>query len=285
MPQVRSRTSTPYLAGHPALADANFPAAVSSANLTSDGMVTSVPWVADTRVLFYRTDILAEAGLAGPPDHLGGVHGRGKKLRRAASGDYGYYIPQWDAPLPIEFAWQAGAEVVAPDGTITLDTPEFRKAVDFYLSLSEQKSVPTASDFDQTAGLHLGRRADAHLRPLPRRRGQGAGSRARRQVGRHDPAHRTCQAPRSSRVPTWASGRAPTTSMAAWRCWTSSPRPATQVAWFTATSELPTVNLAARSRSGSSPPTPTSRCTARSSRTHGSCPSSRRGTRRAPAGS
>ncbi|MFO7530934.1 MAG: extracellular solute-binding protein, partial [Candidatus Limnocylindrales bacterium] len=57
----------PYLADYPGLDSSNFPEAVSATNLSSDGTITSVPWVADTRVLFYRTDILADAGLAGPP--------------------------------------------------------------------------------------------------------------------------------------------------------------------------------------------------------------------------
>ena len=39
---------------------------------------------------------------------------------------------------------------------MTLDTPEFRKAVDFYLSFFEKGLVPTASDWDQAAGFISG---------------------------------------------------------------------------------------------------------------------------------
>lgn len=146
---------TPYLGDHPALADANFPEAVSSANLSSDGRVTSVPWVADTRVLFYRSDILADAGIAAPTTWAE-FTAAAEALAARGDGNYGYYIPQWDAPLPVQFTWQAGGDVVDANGTPTLDTPEFRKAVDFYLSFFEKQTVPTASDFDQTAGFISG---------------------------------------------------------------------------------------------------------------------------------
>jgi multiple sugar transport system substrate-binding protein len=146
----------PYLGAHPALASSNFPDAVSSANLTSGGKVTSVPWVADTRVLFYRTDIFAEVGLSGPPTTADEMMTAAEKLAARGDGQYGYYIPQWDAPLPIQFTWQAGGDVVGPDGTVTLDTPEFRRAVDRYAAFFENNLVPTASDFDQTAGFISG---------------------------------------------------------------------------------------------------------------------------------
>ena len=146
----------PYRADHPALADENFPEAVSSANLSTGGMVTSIPWVADTRILFYRTDIFQEVGIAGPPTTWAEFTAAAEKLATRGSGNYGYYIPQWDAPLPVQFTWQAGGEVVGDSGAATLDTPEFRKAVDFYASFFEKKLVPTASDFDQTAGFISG---------------------------------------------------------------------------------------------------------------------------------
>ena len=147
---------TPYLADHPGLDSTNFPEAVSAANLSGDGTVTSVPWVADTRVLFYRTDILADAGLSGPPTTWAEFTAAAEQMAATDGSDYGYYIPQWDATLPIQFTWQAGGEVVGPDGTATLDTPEFRKAVDFYLSFFEKGLVPTASDWDQAAGFISG---------------------------------------------------------------------------------------------------------------------------------
>ncbi len=146
----------PYLADHPGLASATFLDAVAADKLSTDGTVTTVPWVADTRILFYRTDIFAEVGIAGPPATWQEMTAAAEKLAARGTGKYGYYIPQWDAPLPIQFTWQAGGDLVGADGKVNLDTPEFRKAVDHYTGFYAKKLVPTASDFDQTSGFISG---------------------------------------------------------------------------------------------------------------------------------
>lgn len=147
---------TPYLADHPGLADANFLDAVASDRLNPPGKVLSVPWISDTRVLFYRSDILAEAGFSTPPATWAQLHDYAVKLAARGDDKFGYYIPQWDAPLPIQFTWQAGGDIVTADGTVNLDTPEFAKAVDFYTSFYSEKLVPTAADFDQAQGFISG---------------------------------------------------------------------------------------------------------------------------------
>lgn len=144
------------LADHPNLDPANFPSAVSAENLNPDGGMYSVPWVSDTRVLFYRSDILSEAGISDPPATWDELRADAKTLAARGDGQYGYYIPQWDAPLPVAYTWQTGTDVLAADGSIDLDTDGFRKAVDHYLGLYRDGSVPTAGDFDQTTGFISG---------------------------------------------------------------------------------------------------------------------------------
>lgn len=146
----------PQVAKDPALADSNFLDGMSAAKLNPAGKVLSVPWISDVRVLFYRTDILSQAGITAPPATLAQMHDDAVKLAARGSGKYGYYIPQWDAPLPIEFAWSMGGDIVGPDGKVDFDTPAFRQAVDYYASYYKQKLVPTASDFDQTQGFISG---------------------------------------------------------------------------------------------------------------------------------
>jgi len=147
---------SPQISKDPAYADANFIDGVASAKLNPAGKVYSVPWISDTRVLFYRTDILSQAGISSPPATLTDLHADAVKLAARGSGKYGYYIPQWDAPLPIEFAWSMGGDVTGSDGKVNFDTPEFRKAVDYYASYYKDKAVPTASDFDQAQGFISG---------------------------------------------------------------------------------------------------------------------------------
>jgi multiple sugar transport system substrate-binding protein len=228
---------TPYLADHPALADSNFPSAVSSKNLSSGGAVTSVPWVADTRILFYRKDILDQAGIQ-VPTTWDEMTAAATKLATRGTGKYGYYIPQWDAPLPIEFTWQAGGDPIGPDGKVNLDTPQFRAAVDYYLSFYAKKLVPTASDFDQTAGFISGAAPMLISGPYLAAAIHG-------QAPELDGKWGVVTLPKDVTGTSLFAG----SNMGVWKS-TANPQgalalldyladPATQVAWYTATSELP----------------------------------------------
>ena len=144
------------LAGYPNLAAANFIDGIAGQATAIDGAVQSLPWVADTRVLFYRSDILSEAGIDSPPATWDELRADAKKLAERGKDSYGYYIPQWDSPLPVVMTWAQGGDVVDADGKINFDTPEFAKAVDLYTGLYTDGSVPTNSDFDQTQGFISG---------------------------------------------------------------------------------------------------------------------------------
>jgi multiple sugar transport system substrate-binding protein len=120
------------------------------------GDTVSVPWVSDTRVLFYRTDILEANGISEPPATWDELREDAKKLAARGKGQFGYYIPQWDSALPVAMTWGQGGSVVNSDGKINFNTPEFSKAVDLYAGLYGDKSVPTDSNFDQTQGFVSG---------------------------------------------------------------------------------------------------------------------------------
>ena len=144
------------IADHPDLAADNFPAGVSGLSTAVDGKIVSIPWTSDTRVLFTRTDILAENGIDAPPATWDELRDAAKTLAARGEGQYGYYIPQWDAPLPIEMTWSMGGEVIDADGNVNFDSPEFAAAVDLYTGLYADGSVPTNGDFDQTQGFISG---------------------------------------------------------------------------------------------------------------------------------
>jgi multiple sugar transport system substrate-binding protein len=144
------------LGDYPGLDPANFPAGVSGDATSVNGQIVSVPWVSDTRVLFTRTDILSENGIDAPPATWEALRADAKTLTGRGSGQYGYYIPQWDAPLPVEMTWSLGGDVIDSDGNVDFDTPEFQEAVDIYTGLYADGSVPTNGDFDQTQGFISG---------------------------------------------------------------------------------------------------------------------------------
>ncbi|GAA1988046.1 extracellular solute-binding protein [Catenulispora subtropica] len=145
-----------YAAAHPALQDGAYLEGASLKTLNPAGKLYTVPWTSDTRVLFYRTDLLTAAGISKPPTTWSELHDDAVTLAKRGSGKYGYYIPQWDLALPAEFAWQAGGDVTDASGAIKLDTPQMRTALDYYLSFYKDKAVPTAADFDQVAGFISG---------------------------------------------------------------------------------------------------------------------------------
>lgn len=144
------------IADYPNLAASNFISGVAGDATAIDGDVVSMPWVADTRVLFYRTDILGEAGIDAPPATWDELRADAKTLAARGDGQYGYYIPQWDSALPVVMTWDHGADVVDADGLIDFGTPGFEDAVDLYTGLYADGSVPTNSDFDQTQGFISG---------------------------------------------------------------------------------------------------------------------------------
>ncbi|PZQ87623.1 MAG: ABC transporter substrate-binding protein [Leifsonia xyli] len=144
------------IADYPNLAASNFIDGVAGDATAIGGQIVSVPWVSDTRVLFTRTDILAENGIDAAPTTWDELRADAKTLAARGDGQYGYYIPQWDSALPVVMTWDQGGEVVNGDGMIDFGTPEFEKAVDLYTGLYADGSVPTNSDFDQTQGFTSG---------------------------------------------------------------------------------------------------------------------------------
>jgi multiple sugar transport system substrate-binding protein len=146
---------SPYVNDHPGLHSSNYLSAVAANKINPSGKVLSVPWVSDVRILFYRSDILSAAGISSPPTTWTKFHDDAAVLAQRGKGKYGYYIPQWDSALPVEFTWEAGGDVMQ-NGKVNFDTPQFKAAADFYISFYKDKLVPTASDFDQTAGFVSG---------------------------------------------------------------------------------------------------------------------------------
>ncbi|MEV0570450.1 extracellular solute-binding protein [Dactylosporangium sp. NPDC050588] len=144
------------LAAHPNLAADKFLDGIAGKATAIGGDVVSVPWISDTRVLFYRSDILAAQGITAPPATWEELRADAKTLAGRGKGQYGYYIPQWDSALPVIMTWGEGGQIVDGAGKIGFNTPEFGKAVDIYTGLYADKSVPTNADFDQVQGFTSG---------------------------------------------------------------------------------------------------------------------------------
>jgi multiple sugar transport system substrate-binding protein len=114
-----------------------------------DRRLWSVPWYVDTRVLFYRRDLLAAAGVAQVPQRWDEFQAALHALKRHVGAD------RWAIFLPInEYAPQIALALQQPGDSLLRDGgrfgnfrgPEFTRAWRYYRSMFEQQLAPPASD-------------------------------------------------------------------------------------------------------------------------------------------
>ena len=113
-----------------------FPGSVKSTVV--DGTAYGVPWSGDTRVIYYRKDLLAKAGYTTFPTTWDDFKALAKALKTKAGAKWGVDLPaggtdSFQAMLFIP--WSAGAELMNNDQTKwTLDTPAWVDAMKYYQS-------------------------------------------------------------------------------------------------------------------------------------------------------
>jgi multiple sugar transport system substrate-binding protein len=109
-----------------------------------DGKVYGVPWYADTRLLFYRSDLLKAAGYAQPPETWDEWLGAMRAIReRAETGRYALLIPTNEWEQPSIFALQTGTQMLRDDGRYgNFRSTEFRQAFEFYVGLFAEGLAP-----------------------------------------------------------------------------------------------------------------------------------------------
>jgi multiple sugar transport system substrate-binding protein len=101
------------------------------------GRTWGVPWYVDTRVLFYRSDILADAGFATPPRTWREWRDAMARIRARSGGHrYSVLLPinEWSQPVALGLA--NGAPLLRDDDTYgDFSDPRFRAAFAFYTGL------------------------------------------------------------------------------------------------------------------------------------------------------
>lgn len=101
------------------------------------------PWYVDTRVLFYRRDLLARAGFPLPPQTWDQWRHAMRRIRQLGPEHYGLLAPLDEWHLLVALAFQAGAELLRDrDQYGNFQSPEFRRAFSFYVSLFHEGLVP-----------------------------------------------------------------------------------------------------------------------------------------------
>jgi len=116
-------------------ADSSYFPGVLATNVVND-TVFGVPWYADTRVLFYRRDLLERAGYRSMPDTWAGWREAMLALKRTLGrGRYPIFLPVNEWPPLVILGLQQGSPLIDGRGFGAFRQPAFRRAFDFLLSL------------------------------------------------------------------------------------------------------------------------------------------------------
>ena len=120
-----------------------------------NGQYYALPWYVDTRLFFYRTDLLATVGFTTPPTTWNEWLQAMAALKKLDSGDrYAILLPINEWQLPVILALQYGATLLRNlDQYGDFEDPRFRQAFSFYLNLFEQGLAPPVSN-NQMANLY-----------------------------------------------------------------------------------------------------------------------------------
>lgn len=105
-----------------------------------NGKTYGIPWYVDTRLIFYRTDILARAGYRVFPTTWATWMTAMKAIKsRMSDRQFPMLMPTNEWPQLVGFALETGSPILRDGGRYgAFEQPAFRKAFDFYLSFYRQ---------------------------------------------------------------------------------------------------------------------------------------------------
>ena len=120
-----------------------------------DGRTHGVPWRMDSQVLYYRTDLLAEAG-QNPPQTWEQLSAAATEVANPSEGIYGFGLPGavsgGGANLLLTLLWSSGGEVVDGDGEIRLVSEQMIVALDYCVQLARSGVLqPEVLAWDQAS--------------------------------------------------------------------------------------------------------------------------------------
>ncbi len=120
-----------------------------------EGVTYGLPWYVDTRLLFYRKDLLARAGYDAMPTDWESWRRCLRALKaRGGPRRYAIFLPTNEWTAPVVLGLQAGSPLLADGGTRgAFREPEFRRAFDFYLDLFREGLAP-AIGFNEIANKY-----------------------------------------------------------------------------------------------------------------------------------
>jgi multiple sugar transport system substrate-binding protein len=139
--------------GHPeGIAPADYFPGIWDTNVV-DGAIRGIPWYVDTRLLFYRTDLLKDAGFAAAPRTWSEWLEAMRRIKaRQGPGRFAMLLPVDEYEQPLILGREMGAGLLR-DGDRYGDfrSAAFRKAAGFYVSLFHDGLAPAWSNSQVTS--------------------------------------------------------------------------------------------------------------------------------------
>jgi len=120
-----------------------------------NGRLYGLPWYVDTRLLFYRTDILDKAGFSEPPKTWNEWLGMMAGVKALPGEDrYALLLPMNEWQVPVILGLQLGAELLRDEAQFAnFRSGPFRQAFHFYLDIFRRGYAPAVSEA-QIANLY-----------------------------------------------------------------------------------------------------------------------------------
>jgi multiple sugar transport system substrate-binding protein len=136
----------PWLARSDAVRRDDYFGGVWETNLV-DGRLYGVPWYVDTRIVFYRTDLLAAAGCEPFPRTWQAWLECMRRVVALPGGErFAILLPTDEWAQPVVLGLQQGATLLADDGSRgAFSSPEFARAFDFYIQIFDEHLAPVLS--------------------------------------------------------------------------------------------------------------------------------------------
>lgn len=107
--------------------------------------VYAIPWYIDTRVLFYRKDILQKAGYDHPPKTWSELFDVSKKIKELEKGQdkYAIFLPTNDWSIFVIFGLQAGANLLKDNNSYgNFSSKQFKKGFAYLMKFYQDSLAP-----------------------------------------------------------------------------------------------------------------------------------------------
>lgn len=131
-----------------AVAPPDYFASIWATNV-SDGQLYGIPWYVDTRLLFYRSDLLKRAGFDAPPRDWAEWRRMLAALSHPARKVYGILLPTNEYEQLLSLALQQPDPLLRDDDSRgNFQSPGFKRALSFYLDTFRLQRAPAVTNVE-----------------------------------------------------------------------------------------------------------------------------------------